>query len=72
MESKAVAKIYEVQDEFEGRFLVDHLEANGIPAVLRRTIPDPYSDYLPGFCWGEILVPREEAERAREIIEALL
>ena len=63
--------VYSVPDAAAGALLCGVLELHGIPTVLR-------SATLPGYgtvrrdwgttAWGEILVPAEEAEEARELI----
>lgn len=66
--------VHKPKDELEGKILEAVLGGEGIPCALRsRQIPwmDDIMRLAEGF-WGELLVPRSAAERARELIRSYL
>jgi len=70
-----VVVAHRVPDVASGALLCGVLESNGITAVLRSTQLPGYGDIRrdwSAFAWGEILVPGEALEDAREIIAEYL
>ncbi len=68
----SVVVVYRALDEVTARALLAALESEGIRAELRQ-FHNPWEiSWLEGRPWGEILVLKEDAERARKVIEDLL
>jgi hypothetical protein len=70
-----VVVAHRVPDAASGALLCGVLENNGVTAVLRSTRLPGYGDIRRDwstFAWGEILVPGEALEEAREIIAGYL
>jgi hypothetical protein len=68
----SVVAVYRALDEVTARALLAALESEGIRAELRQ-FHNPWEiSWLEGRPWGEILVLKEDAERARKVIEDLL
>jgi len=66
--------VYRPKDELQGRILEAVLGGEDIPCFLRsRQIPwmDDIMELVEGY-WGELLVPKSEAERAKAVIESYL
>jgi hypothetical protein len=63
--------VHRVPDAASGALLVGVLEHRGVRTVLRSTMLPGYGTVRRDWAttaWGEILVPRSDAEEAREII----
>lgn len=72
MNDEDLEMVYRPKDELEGKILEAVLGGEGIPCLLRsRQIPwmNDIMQLAEGF-WGELLVPRSDAERAREAIRS--
>ncbi|MBI1798425.1 MAG: DUF2007 domain-containing protein [Candidatus Eisenbacteria bacterium] len=70
-DSDAPVVVHRVPDAAAGALLGGLLEHHGIRAVLRSAMLPGYGTVRRDWgtsAWGEILVPREEAEEARELI----
>ena len=70
-----LVELQRVPDEVSGVMMKGILENNGISAVLRAAkipwyngIASTWSTYY----WGQILVPKEELERSRKILDEYL
>lgn len=73
-DEKELEVVYRPKDELEGKILEGILMGEDIPCYLRsRQIPwmDDIMELVEGF-WGEVLVPRYAAQRAKEIIHSYL
>lgn len=68
----SVVAVYRALDEVTARALLAALESEGIRAELRQFHNSWEISWLEGRPWGEILVLKEDAERARKVIEDLL
>ncbi|MDH7602709.1 MAG: DUF2007 domain-containing protein [Armatimonadota bacterium] len=64
--------VYRAADEFVADIVLGLLKSAGIPAVLEsRQVPqmDGVMKMGEGY-WGDVVVPRADAEQAREILKA--
>ncbi|NCO32592.1 MAG: hypothetical protein AUJ92_06160 [Armatimonadetes bacterium CG2_30_59_28] len=69
MRDEVIVRACEVENEIEAVALRDHLEANGIPAMVRSTqIPSYVGPPILNRPWGEVLVRKEDATQARDLI----
>lgn len=65
--------VHTLTNRFEADILMEALEQEKIPALLRRFEETPYTAlFIPQKGWGRIMVPREAENRARAIINALV
>lgn len=65
--------VHTLTNRFEADVLMEALEQEQIPALLRGFEETAYTAlFIPQKGWGRIMVPREMETRAREIISALL
>ncbi|NSW85060.1 MAG: DUF3786 domain-containing protein [Syntrophobacteraceae bacterium] len=65
--------VHTLDDRFEADLLMDALEQEGIPAILRSFEETAYTGlFVPQKGWGRILVPEEMVARAEAIIKPLL
>lgn len=68
----SVVAVYRALDEVTARALLAVLESEGIRAELRQ-FHNPWEiSWLEGRPWGEIMTLKEDAERARKVIEDFL
>jgi hypothetical protein len=72
MEDDLVA-IHTLTSRFEADLLLNALEQEGIPALLRSFEETPYDGlFVPQRGWGKILVPEAFEAKAAAIIQSLL
>lgn len=65
-------KVHTLSDRFEADLIADALRREGIPVIVRQFTETPYSGiFVPQKGWGRIMVPKEMADLAREIISGL-
>jgi hypothetical protein len=65
--------VHTLTDRFEADMLMEALQSDGIPALLRPFEETPYSGlFVFQKGWGKILVPQEFATEARELIRTML
>jgi len=65
-------KVHTLSNRFEADVIADALRREGIPALVRSFEETPYAGlFVPQRGWGRIMVPREMADVAREIISGL-
>lgn len=65
--------IHTLANRFEGDLLMDALEKESIPAILRTFEETPYDGlFITQRGWGRIMVPEDMAERGKQIIKLLL
>jgi len=70
-----LVELQKVWDEVSGVMLKGILENNGVDAILRAAkIPwyDGIASTWSAYYWGQLLVPREELERSRKILDEYL
>lgn len=73
-DDKELEVVYQPKDELQGRILEGVLRGEDIPCYLRsRQIPwmDDIMELVEGF-WGDLMVPRSEALKAKKIIMCYL
>lgn len=64
--------VHTLENRFEADIIMDALQQEGIPALLRSFEETPYTGlFVPQRGWGRILVPAESETLAREIILSL-
>ncbi len=64
--------VHTLANRFEADVIMEALEQEGIPALLRSFEETAYTGlFIPQKGWGRIMVPREKEAQAREIIHAL-
>jgi hypothetical protein len=67
-----LVQIHTLTNRFEADLLLDALQREGIPALLRSFEETPYDGlFVQQRGWGQILVPEKDAAAATEIIAAL-
>ena len=65
--------IYTLNNGFEADLLMDALDKEGIVAMVQTFADTAYDGlFIPQRGWGRILVPEEDAGRAREVIQPLI
>src|SRR5208337_1368242 len=65
-------KVHTLSNRFEADVIADALRQEGIPVLLRPFEETPYTGlFIPQKGWGRIMVPKEMADLAREIISGL-
>jgi hypothetical protein len=65
--------VHTLTSRFEADLLMDALEREGIQALLRSFEETPYDGlFVMQRGWGQILVPHEQVEQARQIIQPLV
>lgn len=65
--------VHTLTNRFEADLLMDALEREGIPALLRSFEETPYDGlFVMQRGWGRILVPSPQAQAAKEVIESLV
>jgi hypothetical protein len=65
-------KVHTLSNRFEADVIADALRQEGIPVLVRSFEETPYTGlFVPQKGWGRIMVPKEMADLAREIISAL-
>ena len=65
-------KVHTLSDRFEADVIIDALKQEGIPVLVRQFMDRAYSNiFVSQKGWGNILVPKEMASLAREIISEL-
>lgn len=65
-------KVHTLSNRFEADVISDALRQEGIPVLVRSFEETPYTGlFIPQKGWGRIMVPKEMAELAREIISRL-
>jgi hypothetical protein len=65
-------KVHTLSDRFEADVITDALKQEGIPVIVRQFMETAYSNiFVPQKGWGRIMVPKEKADLAREIISEL-
>ena len=64
--------VHTLANRFEADVVMEALKQDGIPAFLRSFEETAYTGlFVPQKGWGRVMVPREMASQAREIISAL-
>jgi hypothetical protein len=64
--------VHTLSDRFEADVIKDALEQEGIPVIVRQFMETAYSNiFVHQKGWGRIMVPKEKADLAREIIAEL-
>jgi hypothetical protein len=65
-------KVHTLSNRFEADVIADALSREGIPVFVRPFEETPYGGlFIPQRGWGRIMVPKEMADMAREIISSL-
>ncbi len=65
-------KVHTLSNRFEADVIADALRQEGIPVLVRSFEETPYTGlFVPQKGWGRIMVPKEMADLAREIISGL-
>lgn len=65
-------KVHTLSNRFEADVIEDALTQEGIPVLVRSFVETPYTGlFVPQKGWGRIMVPKEMADLAREIISGL-
>ena len=65
-------QVHTLSDRFEADVITDALKQEGIPVLVRQFMETAYSNiFVSQKGWGRILVPKETADLAREIIAEL-
>ena len=65
-------KVHTLSNRFEADVIADALRQEGIPVLVRSFEETPYTGlFIPQKGWGRIMVPKEMADLAREIISGL-
>ena len=65
-------KVHTLSNRFEADVIEDALRQEGIPVLVRSFEETPYTGlFVPQKGWGRIMVPKEMADLAREIISDL-
>ena len=66
-------KVHSLSNRFEADVIADALKQEGIPVLVRSFEETPYAGlFVPQRGWGRIMVPKEMADLAREIISGLV
>jgi len=66
--NEKLVEVFDSKQEMEAQVVHGLLESSGIPSII--TSPEAPQDILPGVGGTVILVREEQADEAREIIEA--
>lgn len=65
-------KVHTLSNRFEADVITEALRQEGIPVILRSFVETAYTGiFTPQKGWGRIMVPKEMADLAREIISGL-
>jgi len=65
-------KVHTLSNRFEADVIADALRQEGIPVLVRSFEETPYAGlFVPQKGWGRIMVPKEMAGQAREIISGM-
>ncbi|MGA2939140.1 MAG: DUF3786 domain-containing protein [Syntrophobacteraceae bacterium] len=65
-------KVHTLSNRFEADVIEDALRQEGIPVLVRSFEETPYTGlFVPQKGWGRVMVPKEMADLAREIISGL-
>ena len=65
--------VHTLNDRFEADLIMDALEREDVPAILRPFVETAYTGlFVPQKGWGRILVPEEMTSKAKAIIEPLV
>src|SRR5208337_3536796 len=65
-------KVHTLSNRFEADVITEALRQEGIPVILRSFVETAYTGlFTPQKGWGRIMVPKEMADLAREIISSL-
>jgi hypothetical protein len=65
-------KVHTLSNRFEADVIADALRQEGIPVLVRSFEETPYAGiFVPQKGWGRIMVPKEMAGQAKEIISGL-
>ncbi len=66
--------VYRAENEFMANTIRDLLEQNGIPAMVRSFQIPAYDGVAQMMrpVWGEVMVEKEDLERAKEVVEGFL
>jgi len=65
-------RVHTLSNRFEADVITDALKREGIPVYVRSFEETPYAGlFVPQRGWGRIMVPKEMADLAREIISGL-
>ncbi len=65
-------KVHTLSNRFEADVITGALRQEGIPVIVRLFEETPYTGlFIPQKGWGRIMVPKEMADLAREIISGL-
>lgn len=65
-------KVHTLSNRFEADVIEDALKQEGIPVLVRSFVETPYAGlFVPQKGWGRIMVPKEMAGQAKEIISGL-
>ena len=65
-------KVHTLSNRFEADVITEALRQEGIPVIVRSFEETPYTGlFIPQKGWGRIMVPKEMADLAREIISGL-
>ena len=71
--SSQLIAVHTATNRFEADLLMDALTQEGVPVVLRPFEETPYSGlFVPQRGWGKILVPKDQASQARQIVQSVL
>jgi hypothetical protein len=72
-ESPQFVSVHTIANRFEADLLLDALEQEGIPTLLRTFEETPYDGlFVSQRGWGKIMVPEALTSQARQVIEPLL
>lgn len=70
--SSRFVPVHTLSNRFEADMVMDALEQEGIPALLRSFEETPYTGlFIPQKGWGRIMVPEGMETKARDVIRAL-
>jgi hypothetical protein len=72
-EQRDLVRVHTVEHRFEADLLVQALQQEGIPVLLRRFEETAYDGlFVAQMGWGTIFVPADFEEAARTLIEGIL
>jgi hypothetical protein len=73
MDGSRLIPIYTLANRFEADLLMDALQREGVPAILRSFEETAYDGlFVPQRGWGQILVPEEYVSEAHEVTAPLI
>ncbi len=65
--------VHTLTSRFEGDLLLDALQQEGIPVILRSFEETPYTGlFVPQRGWGRLMVPSEHVRQAKQVLEPLV